>query len=48
MEIEEAAHAAARYVVRAAGANARVVDAVLASQAPGGAVATASPFAQPG
>jgi AcrR family transcriptional regulator len=48
MEIEEAAHAAARYVVRAVGADARVVDAVLASQAAGRAVAAVSPVAQPG
>jgi hypothetical protein len=34
LDIEQAAHAAARYVVRAVGANEAAIDAVLARQSP--------------
>jgi AcrR family transcriptional regulator len=41
LDIEQAAHGAARYVVRAVGATPEVIDRVLARQSPGAAVAPA-------
>jgi hypothetical protein len=41
LDLEEAAHAAARYVVRAVGASAPAIDRVLARRSRGAAVAPA-------
>jgi hypothetical protein len=42
LSIEEAAHGAARYVVRAVGATPEAIDAVLARQSPGAATAASA------